>query len=98
MTASITELPRLRALAPIDIRMEPREVALALGGTGESIQHRHLPYYRCRCPLCDGPVRVARGMDTSVDVDCQSGCALERVAAELIRRGLFTCRDARRWA
>jgi hypothetical protein len=98
MTATITELPRYspRDLATIDILIKAGEVALALGGTGEPIRHRLSYYYRCRCPLCDGPMRIADGIEMGVDIDCQRGCDPEAVAADLIKRGLFSCRDASR--
>jgi hypothetical protein len=100
MTATITELPRLklRPLAPIDIRIRAREVALALEGTGEPLRRTTgwTPYYRCRCPLCDGPMRVADEVESGIGIDCQKGCNPEKVVGDLIRRGLFICWDARR--
>lgn len=98
MSATVTELPRPRprAFRPMLILMKSREAALALGGTGELISSRPTPYYRCRCPLCDSPMRLADQTSISIVLDCQSGCAPQRVVAELIRRGLFTCRDVSR--
>ena len=102
MTATITKLPRrkLRPLAPISIKMDPRAIALALGGTGEPMRSDNPirpPYFRCRCPLCDGPMRVAyEPCGDTIGIDCQHGCDPEVIVTNLLKRGLFTCRDARK--
>ena len=107
MTATITKLPQphLRTLAPIDIKMNPRTIALALGGTGEKVHGRDgvvttpRPWFRCRCPLCDGPMRVADEVEgNGILIDCQKGCDPEAVVTNLIKRGFFVCWDARRRA
>ena len=104
MTATITELPRrrLRHLAPIDIKIKAltwrwRSAGLASSSKGRSSGPTHTDY-RCRCPLCDGPMRVAyEPCGDTIGIDCQRGCAPEAVVTDLIKRGLFTCRDARDW-
>lgn len=101
MTATVTELPRrrLRPLAPIDIEIKAQDAALALGGTGVLGRSSGPTKATTAAPVrfvADRCVSPTMSEGVGINVDCQSGCAPEPIVFELIQRGLFTCRDARR--
>ena len=70
---------------------------MALGGTGVLQGPPERPgwrWYRCRCPLCGGQLRLANHMSYShVKAACAQGCAPDRVVEELVRLGHMRCRS-----
>jgi hypothetical protein len=103
MTAIIIDLPKQdwRTLAPVHIEFRAEAISKALGGDGELRGPPDRPgwrWYRCRCPLCGGVMRLANrpGGYPDLSVDCADGCEPDRIVAELMRQGHHRVVDPRR--
>ena len=101
MSANVIQLPERveRNLEPVNLELDARVIAKALGGSGVLLQGRSQrlcdQYFYCHCPLCGGGLRIANhaGHLDHLAVDCAKGCAAPRVVAELARLGHMRCRS-----
>jgi hypothetical protein len=94
MNANIIQMPKRteRELEPVRFEFRAPDIAKALGGSGVLQGPPDRPgwrWYRCRCPLCGGGLRIANHANyyDNIDVDCAEGCSAPKVVAELVRLG-----------
>lgn len=98
MSANVVQLPKRaeRDLRCVRLEFRAPDIAKALGGSGVLQGPPDRPgrrWYRCRCPLCGGQLRLANHGNRydNIDVDCAEGCGAGRVVEELIRLGHMRC-------
>jgi hypothetical protein len=96
MSADVVRLPKRdeRELEPVLVGLHARDIAKALGGSGVLLGRYPQNWWRCRCPLCGGSLRVAnRNSYAWLAVHCAEDCNAERVVAELVRLGHVRCKS-----
>jgi hypothetical protein len=105
MSANVIQMPKRieRDLISVQLEFRTPDIAKALGRTGVLQGPPDRPgwrWYRCRCPLCGGGLRIANHGNRydNIDVDCAQGCAPTKVVEELIRLGHMRCQSGWRRA